>query len=149
MAEELRVKQQRGWGGRATHFVFSDGSHGVQHFVKGGLGLTIPARSTISMRNSMLLLLSGLIRLILEGDSLMENAVGDVFVRVVIDTSIKILISIRESCHSADGYDGDCSQDVQPPTRRKLGPWKMIWTTPRQAMTFRPTLGCSLIFDEV
>ena len=42
MAEELRVKTAA-WSGEegATHFVFSDGSHGVQHFVKGGLGLTI------------------------------------------------------------------------------------------------------------
>ena len=35
MAEELRVKTAA-WDGEegATHFVFSDGSHGVQHFVK-------------------------------------------------------------------------------------------------------------------
>ena len=40
MAEELRVKTAA-WNGNegATHFVFSDGSHGVQHFVGTGLGM--------------------------------------------------------------------------------------------------------------
>lgn len=40
--DELRVSSAS-WSGddQATYFVFSDGSKGVQHFVKGGLGLTI------------------------------------------------------------------------------------------------------------
>ena len=39
---DIRVTSAN-WNGDegATHFSFSDGSHGVQHFVKGGLGLTI------------------------------------------------------------------------------------------------------------
>ena len=51
MAEELRVKTAA-WDGEegATHFVFSDGSHGVQHFVKGGLGLTIGPLHNLSER---------------------------------------------------------------------------------------------------
>ena len=40
--EALKVSSAS-WNGEegATYFVFSDGSKGVQHFVKGGLGLTI------------------------------------------------------------------------------------------------------------